>query len=291
MVVGCAGWHYDDWVGVVYPPRLESSEWLAHYARTFPAVEIDSTFYRIPAPAIVAGWIQKVEAVPRFTFAAKVPQEATHEHLPAGRTELATQTATSFLEAVVEPLERAGRFEAALVQLPPTFSRVGRGDPLESLRALVASLEPSRRRVAVEFRHGSWYEHLGEEVVPDVVDALTGLRCSVAKVDGLGSVPTRSRTAAWSYHRFHGRRKDLLPSESKLPHAPYNYLYSEKEILELAGLVRRSESEDERTVAIFNNHYRGQAAQNAAQLAAALGIEEIAARVRVPKESKLDDFA
>lgn len=293
IVVGCAGWHYADWAGVVYPSHLDASRWLAHYARLFPIVEIDSTFYRIPDPLTVGRWVSRVDETPGFTFAAKLNQDATHEHLPAGRVQDAQEIAKKFLEVVVEPIERAGRFESIVVQLPPSFSRVGRpgtGDPLDALCELLRSLEPSRRRVAVEFRHPSWFQHVGEEALPEVVDAFSGLRAAIVRVDGLGFAFTRSRTTPWSYFRLHGRRTDIPPSERDLPHARYNYLYSKEEIAGLSELIRRAQDADERTMVIFNNHFRAQGARNALDMTNALGLPAPALSLHVPKESRLDDF-
>jgi uncharacterized protein YecE (DUF72 family) len=293
LLVGCAGWHYDDWKGVVYPPHLAPARWLPHYARLFPVVEVDATFYRLPQPATVQSWLERVGEAPQFTFATKLNQEATHEHLPAGRLEAARDIVRKQLEVVIEPLERAGRFEAVLVQLPPGFTRVDRAgsqDALDALCEVVEALEPRRRHVAVEFRHASWYQHLGEESLPEVVDAFSGLRAAIVRVDGLGFAFTRSRTTPWSYFRLHGRRSDIPPSERDLAHARYNYLYSREEIAGLAQTIRRVHDGDERTTVIFNNHYQGQGARNAADLTAALGLPPPAVHASVPKESRLDDF-
>ena len=131
---------------------------------------------------------------------------------------------------------------------------------------------------------------MGEEALPDVVDALSGLQVAIVRVDGLGFVFTRSRTAPWSYFRLHGRRSDIPPSERDLPHARYNYLYSQDEIAQLAAEVRRAHDADERTTVIFNNHYRAQGAKNALDLTKALGLAAPPFQLAVPKESRLDDF-
>ena len=55
--VGCAGWAYQDWRGVLYPERMPQREWLAAYAREFSTVEINNTFYRLPSEAAVEGWV------------------------------------------------------------------------------------------------------------------------------------------------------------------------------------------------------------------------------------------
>ena len=54
--VGCSGWSYRDWRGVVYPAGAATSTWFAHYAELFDTVELNSTFYRLPAASTVEKW-------------------------------------------------------------------------------------------------------------------------------------------------------------------------------------------------------------------------------------------
>lgn len=272
--IGCAGWSYRDWVGPVYSPRLPPSRWLQTYASWFPIVEIDSTFYALPAEATVQGWIERVRDRPGFRFSAKVPQAATHDSLAKGRLDEALKWAAEFIDRVVRPLERARLLDAVLVQLPPTYAVYEGDEARDALTRLVKfleGLEPRNRRVAVEFRHASWYEHVGERLLPEVVEALSALPVSATRVDGLGSRLHQSRTAPWSYVRLHGRRTHIPPSERGLSHAPYNYLYSLPEIGGIAQSLHSSILHDDRTLVIFNNHYRGQAARNAMDLMETLG--------------------
>src|SRR4029453_13683243 len=59
VLLGASGWSYDDWVGPFYPPGTVPRDYLAHYPKRFGAVEIDSTFYAIPALATVQGWADR----------------------------------------------------------------------------------------------------------------------------------------------------------------------------------------------------------------------------------------
>lgn len=291
--IGCAGWSYRDWVGPVYPSHVPAVRWLEAYAELFPLVEIDSTFYSIPSEATVRGWIERTRTLADFRFTAKLPQDLTHRALPKGNQAEVARLVAEFNERVVEPLEGSGKLHALLVQLPPTFAifeTAGTSTALEALSDLVRRLEPERRKVAVEFRHGSWYEHVGERLVPDVLEALTGLHVAAAQVDGLGSRFTQSRTTPWTYFRLHGRRAVIPPSERSLSHAPYNYLYTKDEVAEIAGAVRASETRDESTVVVFNNHYRGQAAHNAMDLLEAMGKPRPRPATQFKRESRLDDF-
>src|SRR5277367_3088890 len=65
------------WEGAFYPAGMKPAEYLTYYATKFDTVEVDSTFYRTPAASTVTGWNRKTPE--GFIFAAKVPQEITHE--------------------------------------------------------------------------------------------------------------------------------------------------------------------------------------------------------------------
>jgi uncharacterized protein YecE (DUF72 family) len=75
--IGCCGWSYDDWRGPFYPSDAKAADYLAHYARHFDVVEVDSTFYRPPSPRMVRGWRDRTPE--QFRFALKVPRVITHE--------------------------------------------------------------------------------------------------------------------------------------------------------------------------------------------------------------------
>ena len=74
--VGCSGWSYRDWRVVVYPEGLPPRRWFEHYATLFDTVELNSTFYRLPAATTVTKWAD--QAPPGFLYAAKVGQFGSH---------------------------------------------------------------------------------------------------------------------------------------------------------------------------------------------------------------------
>lgn len=75
--LGTTSWTNPDWEGLIYPPGTPSQDYLEHYAKAFGAVEIDSTWYRIPSAKAVEGWQRRVPE--HFHFAVKVPRLITHE--------------------------------------------------------------------------------------------------------------------------------------------------------------------------------------------------------------------
>ena len=111
--IGTCAWSFDEWSGVFYPADWPSNRWLEFYARYFPAVEIDSTFYSAPSEAVARRWVEMTPA--HFRFACKLPREITHHRrLRDCRTEL-----TAFLRAL-EPL--APKLRVVLIQLPPSYA-------------------------------------------------------------------------------------------------------------------------------------------------------------------------
>jgi uncharacterized protein YecE (DUF72 family) len=159
--LGCSGWSYDDWVGPFYPPGTPPGEFLERYARVFSTVEVDSSFYRVPASSLVRRWAERTP--PGFRFSLKVPREVTHGTDPAA----ARETLGSFLRAI-DPLQSAGRLAAVVLQFPSSF-RAPRGAP--QLGELLDAV-PREYPLAVELRDGSWWDAATESRLRDRSAAL-----------------------------------------------------------------------------------------------------------------------
>jgi uncharacterized protein YecE (DUF72 family) len=140
--LGTQGWNYDAWVGPFYPPGTRSGEFLRIYARAFDTVEVDSTFYAIPAAKTVRGWAER--APEGFTFALKMPQEITHERKLRDSDDLLAE----FMERARELGDKLGPI---LIQLGPEFAP----NALPALAQFLPKL-PRDARFAVEFRHRGW---------------------------------------------------------------------------------------------------------------------------------------
>jgi uncharacterized protein YecE (DUF72 family) len=116
---------------------------LAYYVERFATVEINATFYRMPSATTLEGWA--ATAPPGFTYVLKAPQQITH---------------FARLRAVDEPLRHfcdtartlGDTLGPLLFQLPPNFKKAA-----DRLGALLAAL-PGDLRVALEFRHESWFD-------------------------------------------------------------------------------------------------------------------------------------
>src|SRR4030042_4048153 len=117
--VGTSGWSYEDWVGSFYPKSLPKELYLLFYAQVFSTVEIDSSFYHIPAEASARKWARETPA--DFTFTAKVPKVTTHEAMLDPT--LIRAPLETFLHNM-RPLEEVNKMDGYLLQLPPKFNKM-----------------------------------------------------------------------------------------------------------------------------------------------------------------------
>lgn len=143
LYLGTSGFAYKEWKGVFYPEGTRDADMLRFYATRFPAVEINYTFRRQPAPTTLANWVERTP--PAFRFAAKAHQRITHTL----RLRDADEAVSRFLESVRPLGERLG---PVLFQCPP-FLKYDRG----LIESFLVYLPPTVR-AAFEFRHPSWAE-------------------------------------------------------------------------------------------------------------------------------------
>ena len=259
MRVGTAGWHYEDWKGLVYG-RGDRSHPLSHISQWFDAVEVNVTFYRHVNPANAANWAHLVEGNQRFRFVVKAWQGFTHG---AGR-EIESSELKRFKEGV-QPLAEAGMLGCVLAQFPWSFRRTKANRAY--LAGIVDALGPWP--VVVEFRHASW----------DTPETLAGMRergvafCNIDQPlfqDSLA--PTGYVTSRIAYVRLHGRNHEHWFREESERDDRYNYLYTGEELKPWLARIEQLRKLVDAVFVITNNHYRGQAVVNALELQDRLGI-------------------
>jgi uncharacterized protein YecE (DUF72 family) len=137
LYVGTSGWSYPTWRGGFYPENARPTEFLRFYSERLPSVELNTSFYQLPAEEQFRAWAEQTP--PGFRFAVKMTGRITH----SGQLGLVG----TFCERVRLLGERLG---PVLVQLPETRPRD------EGFLALLqGSLDPELE-VAYEFRHESW---------------------------------------------------------------------------------------------------------------------------------------
>ena len=192
LYVGTSGYSYKEWKGTFYPEDLPEKQMLRFYGERFRSVEINNTFYRMPKASVLEAWAQEVPS--DFSFVLKAPQRITHMQ----RLKDASDSVSYFLDVAGVLKERLGPL---LFQLPPNMKK-----DASRLREFLALL-PTNRRVALEFRHASWFD---EEVFQLLRDHQAAL-CIAEAEEGV-EVPFVS-TADWGYLRL--RRPDYGDPELK----------------------------------------------------------------------------
>jgi uncharacterized protein YecE (DUF72 family) len=237
--VGCSGWLYRDWRGLVYPEDMPTAQWLPYYASLFSTVELNSTFYRLPRPATVSGWAGK--APPGFVFAVKLGSFGSHRmKLRDAQRWLPNHTRTFGL--------LGDHLGPTLVQLPPRWRR-----NTERLDEFLAAT-PRGQRWAVELREPSWLDDA-------VFDVLRRHGAALCIHDLLEAHPF-ILTAPWTYVRFHGP----MAREQ-----PYRGRYGGRRLWRIADRLTEVLEDGGDAYCYFNNDYEGHAVADAAWLAARLG--------------------
>jgi uncharacterized protein YecE (DUF72 family) len=256
ILFGVAGWSYPDWEGVVYPPGTRDR--LRYLAGFVDLIEVNASFYAFMSPANAEDWIARTADLPDFRFAAKAHRTFTHGPESAPGSE-----ARAF-RAFLEPLFRSGRLAALLLQFPFSF-RDGpdaRGR-LERLAATFGGLP-----LVVEVRHASWE-------APEALRFLSERGFSVANLDfpagSQGFAGMAVATGEPGYLRLHGRNAADWFRPDAGRDARYDYLYGDDELEELAGRIEELAQRFRQLVIVTNNHYRGQALANLAELAVRTG--------------------
>ncbi len=246
--IGTSAFTATGWPGSFYPQDLPASEYLSYYARHFDAVEVDSTFYRIPSRDTVRSWYGKTP--PGFLFAAKVPQAITHEKVLVD--------CADDLRAFLEVMESLGeKLGPLLLQFPyfnrQTFPAVEAF--LVRLRPFLATL-PRGLRFALEIRNKNW---LGTTLL----DLLRQHGVALALIDhpwmprpGEWLARGNSITADFTYIRWLGDRKGI---EEKTKSWDRTIVDRRRDLEEWVEACRTF---NQRSIAIFafaNNHYAGHA--------------------------------
>lgn len=245
---------YKDWEGIVYPPPRRGFDRLGLLASLFDTNEINSTFYRIPAPSMTRDWARRVAHNPKFLFTAKLYRGFTHERN-------ATSEDAKAVRAAMESLANAGQLGCLLVQVPMSFHATP-----DNRRALGAIFQDfSAFPLVAEFRHFSWDS---SETIRLLEDAGVGF-ANIDQPRLKGNLPATAHvTGPVAYYRFHGRNAARWFGPDTSNEERYDYLYSKRELEPWVerireGAARRPEAN---AYAVMNNHFRGQAVANALEL-------------------------
>lgn len=241
VYVGTSGWQYAHWRRVFYPAKLPARLWLPYYAERFQTVEVNNTFYHLPQEPVFAHWAETSPG--DFVFALKMSRYLTH----LKRLHDPQEPVLRFMERA-QPL--GPKRGPILLQLGPAH--------VADLDLLDAALNafPGDARLAVEFRHPSWFT----EAARDLLERRGVALC-------LADSPRRKqpmwRTAAFGFVRFH---------EGVGRHSPG---YERDALKRWVERIAQTWSAAEDVFVYFNNDAAGYAIRDAitfAGLADAIGL-------------------
>jgi len=226
--LGTCGWSFADWKGTFYPPGTRDQ--LTYYAGQFNAVEIDSTWYRIPNNRTVESWRRRTPE--GFLFCPKLPGEITHEKMLKG----ADDQVAAFIDVIFGLADRLGPI---LVQLHPRFAH----EQLPELEAFLSRLPPGFR-YAVEFRHRSWVDQ------SDALKLLRSLNMGLAMAHHPWYARIRQTTADFAYLRLLGRR-NVFPDFARV-HKP-----QDAALRDWAAVLESLPAAVTRSFVFVNNQFEG----------------------------------
>ena len=270
--IGTCSWADEALSKYFYPPKLPAKERLAWYSQFFDTVEVDSTYYRLPAESMVQGWADRTP--PGFTMHVKafglmtrhpvkleVLPEDLRDAMPVderGRVdrpprELRGEVFRRFLQSL-EPLRSQGKLGGILFQFPSyVVFKDASLEYLEWAREQLGSDE-----MLVEFRHRSW---LDEDNCAETLSFLERIGAAYVTVDAPRSdtaknlIPTvPAVTTGTAYVRFHGRNLGTWNKRGGSAAERFDYLYSDEELAEWTGTLRELAGESAQAYAFFNNN-------------------------------------
>ena len=269
--LGTCSWADEGLVKTWYPKGVSTAEKrLRYYAARFDTVEVDSTFYALPAPAVAEKWVERTPD--DFVFHVKASGEMTHHR----ETESMETSFAAFREALA-PLELSGKWRGVLLQYHPRFKKSD--EAKEELSRVRGPLEPLVPMI--EFRHRSWLE---ENERDDTFAFLEREGLAFVSVDSprtrasnvLPAIAAATHRVA--YVRFHGRNwRTWNIRGAKRSSERFDWEYSPEELKEWVEPVRDLTERADEVYAVFNVNRDDQGPRGAAVFRRLLDEAEIPA--------------
>jgi len=244
--LGTSSWSSQDWVGVFYPAGTAPADFISEYAKHFDTVEVDSTFYRTPSPAMVRNWAARTPD--GFLVAAKFPQVITHEKVLVD----CAREVSEFLKAMDLLGDKLGPL---LIQFP-YFNKQAFPQPRDFLLRLSNFLEqlPKDRAFAVELRNKYW-------INDRLLDLLRARNVALALIDHPWMTPVEQLmarqdvvTANFAYLRWLGDRKGI---EERTQSWDKIIVDRTREMETWIPIIRALLKRGINILGFFNNHYAG----------------------------------
>jgi uncharacterized protein YecE (DUF72 family) len=281
--------------GAFYPSGIHTAEQrLRYYARHFPLVEVDSSYYALPSVRNTEAWVERTPS--DFLFGVKAYAALTHHPIEPRRLDRDLQgelppaiaakprvypddVPSTLVDAIWErfcaaltPIERAGKLGYVLFQMPPWFRATAESRAyLEEIVARARGLP-----LAVEFREPLW---MAETQRDRTLDFLRRHGLAYVSVDEpqhtRSSVPpiATATSDTVAVVRFHGRRRETWTARGVGTTERFRYLYQPDELREWVPRLHALARTTREVLVVMNNCYRQYGVQNAKDLAGLLAAE------------------
>lgn len=182
IYIGTSGWHYNHWKGTFYPAEIKDNDQFAFYVKTFNTVEINNSFYHLPAIRTFSNW--RKAAPEDFIFSVKASRYITH-----------MKKLIPDQSSIHKFFTHAGRLEEklgpVLFQLPPHWKI-----NVERFQSFLSIL-PKGYRYTFEFRNHTWYRD-------EVYELLEKYNCAFCIYELEKHLSPIRETADFIYVRLHG---------------------------------------------------------------------------------------
>ncbi|HOK08867.1 MAG TPA: DUF72 domain-containing protein [Candidatus Hydrogenedens sp.] len=236
IYIGTSGWSYPHWAkGVFYPKSVPTQNWLIYYASIFNAVEVNSTFYRLPNPSLLKKWLDITPT--NFMFSIKIWRRISHDL----RLKNVHKEIDDFYQSVL-PLQE--KIKVYLLQTPPSF--------IPDINLLDEFLCAWSERftnslLAVELRNKKCFHE-------EIFNVMSKHNVSLCLEDYKGCEIDDVITANWIYIRKHGST------------GRYQGEYTQQQLKSEAEKIKQWVTESKEVFIFFNNDFGGYAPKNALQL-------------------------
>ena len=242
VYIGTSGWHYNDWLGLLYPPEITGYNELRFYAQYFNTVENNSSFYRIAKESTYKTWARMTPE--NYTFSLKLNKLITHIH----RLELNDEVRekTHYILTATQALKN--KLGAIVIQLPPSF-RYDKEKLEKFLTFFTTKIQTLEYKcdVAIEFRNKHYF-------TDEIYKILKKHNTALVTAQSSRYPEVRQITADFAYIRLHGPEK-LFASK-----------YSAQQLEDWATYIRSISPKVKKIYVYFNNDFHGYALENARQL-------------------------
>lgn len=287
LLIGSSSWSEKAWSGPFYPAGVRPADYLRYYATRFPAVEADTTYYRVPSRELVRGWDAKTPA--GFRLSAKFPRAIVHAGVgphPDGERVLVPEHVQRETDAFLDAMALMGPKCGPLVLQFPYFNRNAFADREPFFERLDCYLEglPKGFRYVVELRNKAWFDG-------DFLDLLRRHSVAPCLLDLLYmphplelSKTLKLVTTDFGYARLIGDRKAVNRLTSHLDHVVID---QSKRIARWGQLLESLVPQVKETFAFCNNHFAGFAPATIADLAQV--AQEIGLQVEAAKGTHSPD--